>query len=103
MGKEKIRVGSLNDFPERLGKKMIVNERELALFHLSSGEIKAVENRCPHKQGPLAEGTVSGDFIFCPLHDYKICLSDGKVQEPDEGQVETFQVEVVGDEVFVWV
>ena len=37
------------------------------------------------KQGPLSEGTVSGEYVYCPLHDQKIDLASGEVQEPDEG------------------
>jgi len=28
----------------------------------------AVDNRCPHKGGPLSEGIVSGATVVCPLH-----------------------------------
>ena len=27
---------------------------------------------CPHKEGPLSEGTVSGEYVYCPLHDQKL-------------------------------
>ncbi|MNI83125.1 Assimilatory nitrite reductase [NAD(P)H] small subunit [compost metagenome] len=56
----------------------------------------------PYRQGPLAEGTVSGEYVYCPLYDWKISLLTGKVQEPDEGQVPTFEVEVEQDDVYVW-
>ena len=60
-----------------------------------------MENRCPHKGGVLSEGMVSGEFVFCPMHDWKICLEDGKVQDPDTGCVKTYQTQIVGEEVFL--
>ena len=37
-------------------------------------DLYAIGNICPHKEGPLSEGTVSGDYVYCPLHDQKIAL-----------------------------
>lgn len=69
-------------------------ELEIAIFKLSDGQIRAVENRCPHKGGKLSEGMVCGTAIHCPLHDWKIDLKTGKVYEPDDGCVTSFETEV---------
>ncbi|GIM46757.1 nitrite reductase NAD(P)H small subunit [Collibacillus ludicampi] len=92
----------LHDIPVQLGRVIRVGQREIALFRLSNGEIRALENRCPHKGGSLAEGIISGEYVFCPLHDRKINLSDGKVQEPDTGCVRAYQVEIDKDKVFIY-
>ncbi|MFC4075904.1 nitrite reductase small subunit NirD [Salinithrix halophila] len=96
---KKVSIGHMKDFPVQAGKKVHVNGVEIAVFRLLNGDIRAVENRCPHRGGPLSEGMVSGDFVFCPLHEYKVDLCDGQVQEPDAGCVRTYPVEVEGDEV----
>src|SRR3569832_506771 len=87
-------VGQISEFPERRGKIFKMGELELAMFKLSDGTIKAVENSCPHKQGKLSEGIVCDGHEYCPLHDWKINLTNGLVQEPDEGCVKTFEVTV---------
>ncbi len=46
---------------------------------------------------------MSGDYVFCPLHDQKIDLNSGLVQAPDEGCVEVFRTEVQDGDVYVWV
>jgi nitrite reductase (NADH) small subunit len=94
-------IGSIRDLPERLGKIVTVGNIEVAVFKLLNGKVRAVENRCPHKGGVLSEGMVSGEFVFCPMHDWKICLEDGKVQDPDTGCVKTYQTQIVGEEVFL--
>ncbi|WP_430602251.1 nitrite reductase [NAD(P)H], small subunit [Enterococcus sp. DIV0724b] len=100
---EKILVGQLAELAPRMGKEIIVGEQKIAVFRLSDDRVKAIENICPHKQGPLAEGTVSGEYVFCPLHDYKINLNDGQVQEPDEGCVRAYETIVENDLVYVMV
>lgn len=82
-------------------KKVIVDGKEIGIFLTESGDIHAINNICPHKQGPLSEGTVSGDYVYCPLHDQKVDLRSGEVQEPDTGCVETYQVEVIDGDVYV--
>jgi nitrite reductase (NADH) small subunit len=98
---EMVSIGSVRDLPERLGKTVFVGDKEVAVFKLLNGTIRAIENRCPHKGGVLSEGLVSGEFVFCPMHDWKICLDNGKVQEPDTGCVKTYQTRIDGDEVFL--
>jgi nitrite reductase (NADH) small subunit len=100
---EKIFVARLGELAPRIGKEVIVGEQKIALFRLNDDRVKAIENVCPHKQGPLAEGTVSGEYVFCPLHDYKISLNDGQVQEPDEGCVRAYETVVEADAVYVMV
>lgn len=97
----KLSIGTINEFQDRIGKTVRVGDIEVAVFKLSNGSVRAVENRCPHKGGVLSEGIVSGEFVFCPMHDWKICLDDGKVQEPDTGCVKTYQTIIDGDEVYL--
>jgi len=97
----KVEVGRYSELPERLGKTVIIDNREIAVFKLASGKVRAIENRCPHKGGVLAEGLVSGEYVFCPMHDWKISLVDGKAQAPDEGCVNTYEVEIRDDYVYI--
>ncbi len=97
----KVEVGTLEQLPKRLGKCVRVGNRELALFRTSDDQVFAVENRCPHRGGDLSQGIVSGEFVFCPLHDWKICLKDGRVQAPDEGCVKTYRAAVKDGLVYV--
>ncbi|MCM3748640.1 nitrite reductase small subunit NirD [Paenibacillus pasadenensis] len=81
-----------------LGSRTVtVEKEEVALFKLSSGEIAAVENRCPHKGGKLSEGMVCGSSVHCPLHDWKIDLRSGRAAAPDEGSVKVYQAQVDKD------
>lgn len=95
-------VSNYSDLPIRAGYSVKINEHEIALFKVTNGEVYGVENRSPHpKGGVLTEGLVSGDYVYCPVYDWKISLVDGKVQAPDEGQVKTYQVEVEENNVYI--
>lgn len=98
---QRIKVAEVQELPKNIGKTVNLGSHEIALFHLPNGIIRAIENRCPHKGGVLAEGMVCGEYVFCPMHDWKINMSDGKVQAPDFGCVKTYPVELEGNEVYI--
>jgi nitrite reductase (NADH) small subunit len=99
-----IRVATCDQIPARQGRSVSIGHRELAIFNLGpSSELGAgdrflaVDNQCPHKAGPLADGIVTGTSVVCPLHTWKINLVDGCVQRPQaagEQCVATYAVRV---------
>lgn len=95
-------VGKIEDFPPLTGRVVHIGNRQIAVFRLSSGEIRAIDNRCPHQRGPLADGIISGTYVFCPLHDRKISLEDGSVQAPDTGCVSTYPVSLKGEDIIIY-
>jgi len=91
----------VGEIPRFGGRTIRTGQMEIAIFRLSDDRIRAVENRCPHKQGPLAEGIVSGDIIICPLHARKINLESGEMLPPDSGCVKTYPVKVENNTVLL--
>ncbi|RED65755.1 nitrite reductase small subunit NirD [Cohnella lupini] len=96
-------VGKINEIDRKGSRTVRIQDVDIALFKLSDEEVLAVENKCPHKGGALSEGMVCGKVVHCPLHDWKIDLYSGKAQEPDDGCVTTFAVEVdpVNGSIFI--
>lgn len=72
-----IRVARCGDIPLREGRPVKIGNREIAVFNLGE-RFLAVENHCPHKGGPLADGIVSGTSVACPLHARKFSLETGE-------------------------
>ncbi|MDP4163147.1 MAG: nitrite reductase small subunit NirD [Bacillota bacterium] len=98
----RVAVAKYDDLAIRAGYAVKLEDQEIVLFKLTTGEVRAIENRSPHPKGNrLAEGLVSGEYVFCPLYDWKISLIDGKVQAPDKGQVKTFEVEIADGNVYL--
>jgi nitrite reductase (NADH) small subunit len=81
--KKWIRITQAENIPLREGRPVQIGEEEIALFNLGE-RFLAVENRCPHRGGPLSDGIVSGSVVVCPLHAWKVCLESGEVKKPAE-------------------
>ncbi|WP_199794849.1 nitrite reductase small subunit NirD [Paenibacillus faecalis] len=97
---EYVDVGHRDEFMLRIGKVIVIKNEEIAVFRTSDGRLFALENKSPHpKGGPLAEGIVSGHYIYDPLYDWRIDLESGEVQAPDHGQVRTYPVRLNGEKV----
>ena len=72
-----LQVARCSDIPLREGRAVKLGNREIAVFNLGD-RFFAVDNRCPHMAGPLADGLVSGAGVICPLHAWKFSLETGK-------------------------
>jgi len=90
-----VRVTSCDGIPLREGKAVEVGGRCIAIFNLGDSFL-AVDNRCPHRGGPLSDGIVSGSSVVCPLHAWAFNLSSGAVVNHPESQacLTTFPVRV---------
>ena len=93
-------VARVHAIPVKEGRRVLCGDYEVALFNLS-GEYLAVDNRCPHKAGPLADGIVSGKAVFCPLHNWKINLESGCALSGGKGQVKTYPVKILNQKVCI--
>ncbi|MGQ0685342.1 nitrite reductase small subunit NirD [Bradyrhizobium sp.] len=80
-----IEIGALKDVP-RLGSRVVRTAAgNIAVFRTENDEVFALDDRCPHKGGPLSQGIVHGKRVTCPLHNFVIELESGKAVAPDEG------------------
>lgn len=97
-----VRIAYCRDIPLREGRAVNVGNREIAIFNLGD-RFLAVDNRCPHKGGPLADGIISGTTVVCPLHAWKLSLETGKgaVGANPSVCIETFGTRVEGDVVLI--
>jgi nitrite reductase (NADH) small subunit len=96
-----VRVCALEELPVGLGRAFEVGGKRVALFRTRKGGVFAVDNRCPHKGGPLAEGMLAGDSVVCPLHAFRFELKTGECDQPGTCGVKTHPVEVRDGDVFV--
>lgn len=84
--------GSLQEFA--------VGSRQLCIAN-DGGTISAIDNVCPHRQGPLAEGTLEDGKVLCPWHAWAFDLKSGRADCNPSATVEVYPVEVRGNEVFI--
>lgn len=55
---------------EAFGTKLVVFQGQSATGE-DSGELSILNAYCPHMGGNLAHGTVKGDTVACPFHDWR--------------------------------
>lgn len=98
---EWIEVGRLDDIP-RLGARVVESPRGvIAVFRTDKDEVYALDDKCPHKGGPLSQGIVHGRRVTCPLHNWCLNLDTGEALAPDEGFTPYYPVKVVDGSVFL--
>jgi len=69
-----------------LGSRIVNGPKgDIAIFRTSDDEVFALDDRCPHKGGPLSQGLIYGKRVACPLHNWQIDLASGEAQAPDVG------------------
>ena len=95
-----INLGSISRIPEGQGRCYVVGAEEIAIFRQRDGQLFATQNRCPHRQGPLAEGVFGNGHIICPLHGHRFSLEDGT--GGDEGEsLKVYAVKIKEGEILL--
>jgi len=87
-------IGELRDIPLRGSRVVRTPQGCIAVFRTAANEAFAIEDRCPHKGGPLSQGIVHGNAVTCPLHNWVIDLASGEAQGADQGSVRRIPVQV---------
>lgn len=87
-------VGALTDIAPQGGRVVKTRAGCVAIFRTAEDEVFALDDRCPHKGGPLSEGIVHGRRVTCPLHNWVFDMESGEAQGADEGAVGTYPVRV---------
>jgi nitrite reductase (NADH) small subunit len=85
-----IDIGALDDIPAQGARVIKTAHGCVALFRTAMDEVFAIDDRCPHKGGPLSEGIVHGAQVTCPLHNWVFDLGTGQAQGADVGRVATY-------------
>jgi len=93
--------GPLEAIPRRGARVLHARGRAIALFRTTDDRVYALEDRCPHKGGPLSQGIVHGHCVTCPLHDWIIDLESGEATGPDEGATARFPVRIEDGRILV--
>ncbi len=95
-------VCKLADLPAGEMRLVEADGRKIGVFHAADGGLYAIEDRCSHDDGPLAEGEFDATActVECPRHGSLFDITTGKPRTlPAYRPVETFEVRVDDDDV----
>ncbi len=95
-----VRAAKKSELPPGTIRQIDLEEKTIALANVD-GKFYAINNICIHESGPLGDGELAGKIVTCPWHAWEYDVTTGKlVNNPAEG-VESYPVEVRGDDIFV--
>lgn len=96
-----VTVATIDEIPP--GDRIVVEigRKWVAIFNVDN-TYYAIEDRCTHDDGPLAEGILDGVVIECPRHGACFDITNGKVlSAPALVNVPSYQVRVKGNDIQV--
>lgn len=94
-----IDIGSLAEIPVQGARVVKTRFGCVAVFRTADDQVFALDDRCPHKGGPLSEGIVHGTSVTCPLHNWVFDMATGIAQGADSGQINTYPIRVVSGRI----
>jgi nitrite reductase (NADH) small subunit len=93
------RVADLGDVPAGDSSVIEVGGERIALFNLD-GEYYALDNVCPHQGGPLGNGRVEDNCVYCPWHGWQFDVETGEHVQ-GEDTVGTYEVVTDTDGIYI--
>jgi len=89
-------VGPVDQIPIGEGRAFAVGADQVAVFRLRNGLLRAVSAICPHRGGPIADGTIDSRQVLCPLHQNAFLLENG-CSTTGEAPLKSFPVSLTAD------
>ncbi|MEJ2866003.1 Rieske (2Fe-2S) protein [Actinomycetospora flava] len=62
-------------------RSVMVGATRVLLVHVD-GEVRAYDNRCPHRAWPLERGSLAGGVLTCANHRYTFDVATGRGLDP---------------------
>lgn len=96
-------VGAITDLTVGEGRTYTVDGRQIAVYRLSDGTVRALDAMCPHKAGPLADGQIDDKVVVCPLHQYAFSFDTGTCTTAGVGSVRSYPAHVIDGRIHLTV
>ena len=94
------KVAKVSDVPEDTGQAVDLSGKSIALFN-SKGKFYAMDNHCPHRGGPLADGYLEGKTVTCPWHAWQFDITNGACDTMEGAKQTCYATKIENDEVWV--
>lgn len=87
-----INLGAVERIPLGEGREFEVDGELIAVFRARDEKLYAVQAKCPHRDGALADGIIGAGKVVCPLHAFKFELATGAPLGNDCAALKTYTV-----------
>ena len=95
-----VRAMKIGELPPGMIRELQLDGKVIALSNVG-GKLYAINNVCLHRGGPLGEGELTGQVVTCPWHGWQYDVTSGRLVTNPAVGVETYPVELRGDDVYV--
>ncbi len=95
-----VRAAKKDEIPAGTIREFQIDGKTIALANVG-GSFHAINNTCLHRGGPLGQGELDGKVVTCPWHGWQYDVTSGKVTANPAVGVESYAVEVRGEDIFV--
>jgi nitrite reductase/ring-hydroxylating ferredoxin subunit len=95
-----IRVAPLSELEEKRAVVVAARDRPVVVFY-DEGQVRAVDNRCPHMGFPLHRGTVRDGLLTCHWHEARFDLASGCTFDLWADDVPAYDTQIVNGIVYI--
>jgi nitrite reductase/ring-hydroxylating ferredoxin subunit len=94
------RVGRLEDLPEDIGYRVVLEGKYIALFRQGT-TVWAFDDSCPHMGASLSEGYRNGNCVVCPWHGWVFDMESGCSPFDEDAKLGVYPVFLLEGDVHV--
>jgi nitrite reductase (NADH) small subunit len=95
-----VKVTQVSQVPADSVTEVALGDTVYAICNVGGG-VTALSGICPHRGGPLGQGTIRGKYVVCPWHAWQWdCVTGASDFDPSK-QVPAFAVEIAGDDILI--
>ena len=81
--------------------KLVRVEGRPVLLIRQAGKIYVIDDRCPHMGCKFSGGTLDGNVVICPCHDWRFNLETGEYEEEPSTKLTGYEWKVESGKIWV--
>ena len=91
---------SADQLPEDMIKPAVLMGRNILLIK-KAGQVFGIASRCPHMGCKFSGGSLDGNVVICPCHDWRFNLETGEYEENPAYVLTTYPYELRDGKIWV--
>lgn len=96
-----IRITTVREYHAGPLQSYAVLGKKIGIFQNDDGGYYALETNCKHHGADLLAGTIAGNIVTCPRHDWRYDLRTGQCLSNDSPRLRRYDVIVSGENLMM--
>jgi len=81
--------------------KLVRTDGKPVVFIKQKGKIYLIDDRCPHMGCKFSNGSLDGDVVICPCHEWRFNLETGEYEKDPEYVLTTYPFKIQSGKIWV--